>query len=103
MSARGTRLPADWTPPPEVVAQMRADHPHIDLDAQLESFRDYWHDQPGAKGRKVTWIGTWRNWIRREAKSQRNNGRPVMSTTDRLVAQTQALKTNAPTTRLELP
>jgi hypothetical protein len=47
---------------------MRSNHPHIDLDYELDKFRDHWTDQPGAKGRKVDWIGTYRNWIRRAAE-----------------------------------
>lgn len=82
--AHGTRLPDGWQPPPDVVAQMRSDHPHVDLDAQLDAFRDYWQDQPGAKGRKVNWVGTYRNWIRREAKNRphTNGTRPSRSTVD---------------------
>ena len=34
------------------------------------NFRDYWTEQPGAKGRKVNWIGTWRNWCRKEAADE---------------------------------
>jgi hypothetical protein len=90
---RGARLPSDWSPPSEVVAQQRSDHPHVDLDAQLEAFKDYWSDQPGARGRKVNWVGTWRNWIRREAKNQPvNNSRPTRSTADQRVVEAQALK-----------
>ncbi len=73
----GTRLPDGWQPPPDVVAHMRSNHPHIDLDYELDKFRDHWTDQPGAKGRKVDWIGTYRNWIRRAAERPHpatNNG-----------------------------
>lgn len=75
---------------------MRSDHAHVNLDAELEKFRDHWRDQPGAKGRKVDWIGTYRNWIRREAQhsTSRNSARP--STTDARVAQTQGLKAQFP-------
>lgn len=32
---------------------------------EADKFRDYWRGVPGAKGRKVDWSGTWRNWIRK--------------------------------------
>jgi hypothetical protein len=68
-NARGTRLPDGWMPDPGVVAQMRSDHPQVDLKAEHAKFVDYWGDQPGAKGRKLDWTGTWRNWIRRAAEN----------------------------------
>ena len=38
-------------------------------------FADYWREKAGASGRKVDWIGTWRNWCRRdEEESGKRNG-----------------------------
>jgi hypothetical protein len=65
---RGTRLPDDWMPAQSVIDSMRDQHPHVDLHAEHAKFVDYWQDQPGVKGRKVDWAGTWRNWIRRAAE-----------------------------------
>lgn len=31
-----------------------------------DKFRDYWLSVAGAKGRKVDWQATWRNWVRNE-------------------------------------
>ncbi len=46
--------------------------------AVFANFRDYWTEQPGARGRKVNWLGTWRNWCRKEvedeAKALQRNG-----------------------------
>jgi hypothetical protein len=101
--ARGKRLPDGWEPSADVIAQMRSDHPHVDLKAEHLKFVDYWHDQPGAKGRKVDWNGTWRNWIRRAAEQRTPhavNGH-TMATSDLRVAQVQALK-SVPSQRLEL-
>ena len=64
-AARGTRLPEGWMPKPETIEQMRRECPGVDLEAQHLRFTDYWSDQPGAKGRKVRWDSTWKNWIRR--------------------------------------
>ncbi len=102
--ARGARLPANWQPPPEVVAQQRADHPHLDLDEILEDFRDYWTAKTGRDATKRDWTATWRRWVRTEAKRapRNNNHRPTYSTTDQRVAQAQALKAKFRNKPLEL-
>lgn len=82
-TARGTRLPDGWNPKPETIAQMRAECPAVDLEAEHRRFTDYWADVPGAKGRKVRWDSTWRNWIRRANEDAR---RRPMSATDRRIA-----------------
>jgi hypothetical protein len=77
--ATGTRLPDGWRPAVGVIAQMRSDHPGVDLKAEFEKFVDHWNSTPGAKGRKSDWDATFRNWIRRSAESQSKsspNGQP---------------------------
>jgi hypothetical protein len=32
---------------------------------ETEAFVDYWRGIPGAKGLKLDWLATWRNWMRR--------------------------------------
>jgi len=98
---RGTRLDSDWIPPQDVIDQMRTECPDVDLQAEHRKFVDYWTDQSGAKAAKRSWVGTWRNWIRRAAEDSRPRGsRNGMSTADQRFAQTQALKHTPP--RLEL-
>lgn len=94
-TTRGSRLPDAWMPPENVIAQMRSDHPHVNLRSEHEKFIDYWHAQPGAKGRKSDWPAVWRNWIRRAAEQApaRNGTHLKPSTTDARVAQLQAMKT----------
>lgn len=90
---RGTRLDPDWEPPRDVIQEMRAQCPGVDLRAEHRKFIDYWTDQTGAKATKRSWIGTWRNWIRRAAETNRPHGtRNGASTADQRVTQIQALK-----------
>lgn len=66
-SQRGSRLPAGWTPSAETVAALRQEGVADPL-ACLPAFRDYWPAQPGQKGVKLDWEGTYRNWVRRDHK-----------------------------------
>jgi len=67
---RGTRLLSGWRPSAETVAAMRSECPGLDLAAEHRRFADYWADQPGQRGRRLSWEGTWRNWMRRAADDQ---------------------------------
>jgi hypothetical protein len=52
-----------------------------EIEDEADRFRDYWIAQPGAKGIKLDWPATWRNWIRRAAPNirgaARENSRPA--------------------------
>lgn len=102
---RGSRLPDGWQPSTDLVAQMRSEHPNVDLRSEHDKFTDYWRGIPGAKGRKADWPATWRNWIRRAAENTpRNNGTTNghrVAASDAAFAAAQALKTK-PSTRLEI-
>lgn len=70
----GSRLPASWelTEPWREEARQaafKAKQPisEDEISNEADKFRDYWCGQPGSKGRKLDWLGTWRNWIRRAA------------------------------------
>lgn len=74
-STRGTRLPADWMPLDEDVARFKG--PEFGFTAaearrEFEIFSDYWRSQPGARGVKVDWDGTYRNWMRRAFDDKQN-------------------------------
>jgi hypothetical protein len=93
-------------PSEKAIAEMGAEFPHVDLQAEHRKFVDFWTDKTGKDATKITWEGTWRNWIRRAGENPRAalkvvNGSPV-STSDLRVAQVQALKQHPPTGRLEL-
>jgi len=75
---RGTRLPADWKLTKSLAEEARrvrsdaglAPLTDVELRAEGAKFRDHWHAAAGAKGVKLDWPATWRNWIR--------NARPAM-------------------------
>ena len=73
---KGCSLPEGWLPNPDDFVTA------IDLigaeraAAELEKFTDYWRGVPGAKGRKLDWPATYRNWIRRTAESTARNAKP---------------------------
>jgi hypothetical protein len=69
---RGCRLPDDWKPSEtEIAFAKRLGHTDESIAAIAEIYADYWRSQPGQRGVKTDWPATWRNWIRREAKSER--------------------------------
>jgi hypothetical protein len=79
--AKGTYLPDGWSPTPEVVAQMRAEQPHINQEIELEKFRDHWRSTT-RNAMKRDWTAAYRNWIRNAAKWALRNGTPARSTVD---------------------
>lgn len=97
---RGTRIPDDFAMTPEMIDWGRENFPHLDGKAITAEFVDYWRAVPGAKGVKLDWTATWRNWIRRKGEQGGgySNGTsrpptpigPKPSTTDQRVAQAYA-------------
>ena len=68
---RGTRLPADWVLSRAWAEQAREIGPTLTTEQIHEiaaEFHDYWVAVPGAKGCKLDWLATWRNWVRKEAR-----------------------------------
>lgn len=65
---RGTRLPEDFAPSPELLAWAKEKRPAVDADLETERFRNYWHAESGAKATKIDWDKTWQNWILRAAE-----------------------------------
>lgn len=61
---RGSRLAPDWQPQPATVEKFRREF-GVDATAIVEEFVDYWLAAPGAKGVKLDWEATFRNWVRR--------------------------------------
>lgn len=64
-TARGSRLPNNWTATAEQGRWARAERPDLNIARECDAFRDYWIGCAGAKGVKLDWDATFRNWIRR--------------------------------------
>jgi len=67
--AKATRLPEGWQPDRDLAhfAMDEIGDPVI-CRRETDKFVDYWKAQQGAKGCKLDWPGTYRNWIRRAAE-----------------------------------
>jgi uncharacterized protein YdaU (DUF1376 family) len=74
--SRGTRLPADWILNEEQIEFCKKTRPDLNPTATADRFRDYWIAQPGAKGVKLNWDSTWRNWVRIERSKDSISNQP---------------------------
>lgn len=60
---RGTRIPDDFTVSPDMIAWARENTPNIDGPRETTKFVNYYQALAGAKGVKLDWVATWRNWM----------------------------------------
>jgi hypothetical protein len=71
---RGHRLPPGWEPDAKD-QQFAENHLGPAWREALAAFRDHFTAAPGAKGRKVDWSATFRNWIRKDARDSKRQSR----------------------------
>ena len=71
---KGTRLPEDMQLPEDWKAWAIAERPDLNINELFEEFRDYWTQRKDKIAWKISWLKTWRNWVRRQAKT---DGRPM--------------------------
>lgn len=83
---RGTRLPDDFCLNSEMREWAAKSVPHVDLSLALAEFVDYWRGVPGMRGRKLDWLGTWRNRMRELEGRAGRNGRGQPSKVDNSMA-----------------
>lgn len=76
---RGQRLPAQWWPSETDIAF--AEGERVNWRREAESFRDFWHSKAGKDAAKTDWAATWRNWIRRAARTTGPTQAPAKSKT----------------------
>lgn len=65
-NTKGSRLPKDWQPPLEYIDFCKKERPDLDANSVADEFKDYWISVAGAKGVKLDWFATWRNWVRNQ-------------------------------------
>ena len=65
-SSKGNRLPKDWQPSAEYIDFCKKNRPDLKPEFIAEEFKDYWISVAGAKGIKLDWFATWRNWVRNQ-------------------------------------
>lgn len=63
-AADGTRVPDPFPITEELRKWALTETPGVDVDRATAEFLDYWRSVPGTKGKKLDWIGTWRNRLR---------------------------------------
>jgi Helix-turn-helix domain len=101
---RGSRIADDFAVTAEMAEWARREVPGLIAAGlgrkETDKFIDHWHQASGANARKVDWVAAWRNWMRRadDDLGARNRGGGHngnghrLSTTDRAVAEADALK-----------
>lgn len=77
---KGTRLPIDWILPEKDEEYCKSERPDLNPSDVAKLFYNYWIAVPGAKGRKLDWSATWRNWVLTQNKKQQPQAtKPAMS------------------------
>jgi hypothetical protein len=62
-------------PPIEWIEFCQTQRPDLNAGLTFDSFRDYWVGVAGAKGVKLDWNATWRNWVRGQKQTNNHGGR----------------------------
>ncbi|MDN6706405.1 hypothetical protein [Corynebacterium glyciniphilum] len=73
-SKRGSSLPEDWIPSPELRARVSEKCPDINQRWHFTKFQNYWLSKPGAAGRKLDWDRTYTNWMLQEQEKATRGG-----------------------------
>jgi hypothetical protein len=89
---RGSRLSDSFAIDDVMRAWAAREVPGVDIDFETAKFIDHWRGTPGARGRKLDWIATWRNWLRnaddRAAPRSRPSRPPAARSDKRATDQT---------------
>lgn len=85
---RGTKIPSDFRITPAMHSWAARETPHVGVATETDKFVDYWRGVPGAKGRKLDWEATWRNWMRKasEYARPRNGNTPAARSEEAMLA-----------------
>ena len=73
--ARGSRIPANWTPTPKDYAFASSEGlTREEINREADRFRDYWTAKSGREACKLDWEATWRNWVRSDFRKRAGSG-----------------------------
>jgi hypothetical protein len=84
-AGEGHRLPNPWPLTDELREVAASIDDRVSVERQHAGFCDYWWAKAGKDARKVDWVLTWRNWIRRESDDLPER---VMAAPERAVLRT---------------
>lgn len=85
---RGRRLPPDFRATEQMHEWAERETPQVAVIPETERFCDYWRAVPGARGRKLDWEATWRNWMRKASDyaRPRNGNSPGAKSEEAMLA-----------------
>lgn len=89
---RGSRIPEPFNVTREMRAWAAAEVPGVDVDRSTRAFVDYWRAKPGKDATKLDWVGTWRNWLRRDFEKVRPQRPGAFEVGRSLVEQAEAME-----------
>lgn len=99
---RGTRIPADFAVTPDMITWARENAPNVDGQRETQKFINYWQGISGAKGVKLDWVATWRNWMlnaaERAPKAKPSTSDKMRDTLERAQALQSRLDNNGQST-----
>lgn len=81
----GTRIPPNFTLTPDLEAWARSRFPELNLENEVEKFRNHFLGATGRSAVKMDWPATFRNWILR-AKDYASNKQSTRKTPGQLIA-----------------
>ena len=81
--ATASRLPSDGEPSLQDIEFCQSTRPDLNPHEIASGFKDYWIAQPGAKGKKLDWSATWRNWVRNARQAQQRSQTQYQTATEK--------------------
>lgn len=73
-ATKGSRLSQDFLPN-EWKLFCNEKRPDLNPESTFDGFKDYWIGVAGAKGVKLDWFATWRNWIRNQKAGRQSSNK----------------------------
>ena len=78
-ASKGTRIPNDFAVTEDMLEWAESRNIGLDIEIETEKFRNHFLAASGAKGVKLDWVATWRNWML-NAKSYAERGKTNYAT-----------------------